>query len=166
MPNSNTVVCDILLVEDDPRDAELTSTALDEQQLAHRVALVDNGADALDYLNRRGKFSARVGGNPVVVLLDNKMPKVSGLEVLKAMKADPHLKMIPVVVFSSSREKPDLLEFYQNGVNAYVVKPVGFPAFLDAVKTLGAFWATVNEPPPNIVREEDALLPLESSVLR
>ena len=138
----------ILLVEDDPRDVELTLAALEEHHLASQVAVVDNGAEALDYLYRRGKFKMRAGGNPRVVLLDNKMPKVSGLEVLKTMKADEHLKMIPVVVLTSSRETPDVIESYQQGANAYVVKPVDFSDFMEAVKQLGIFWAVINEPPP------------------
>src|SRR5882724_4901831 len=109
----------ILLVEDDPRDVELTLAALEEQHLANRMAVVSDGAEALDYLYRRGKFNLRPGGNPIVILLDNKMPKVSGLEVLKTIKADEHLKTIPVVVLTSSRETPDLIEFYKHGVNAY-----------------------------------------------
>lgn len=144
----------ILLVEDDPRDVELTLTALEEHHLANKVAVVNNGAEALDYLYRRGKFEARAGGNPVVVLLDNKMPKVSGLEVLKTIKADAHLKAIPVVVLTSSRETPDLIEFYKHGVNAYVVKPVDFQDFMKAVKQLGVFWAAVNEPPPQTGKEK------------
>ena len=116
----------ILLAEDDPRDVELTLAALEENHLANKVAVVGNGEEALDYLYRRGKFKMRAGGNPIVVLLDNKMPKVNGLEVLKAIKADEHLKTIPVVVLTSSRETPDLIEFYNHSVNAYVVKPVDF----------------------------------------
>jgi CheY-like chemotaxis protein len=130
--------------------------ALEEHHLANKVAVVDNGAEALDYLYRRGTFKMRAGGNPIVVLLDNKMPKVNGLEVLKVIKADEHLKTIPVVVLTSSREMPDLIEFYKHGVNAYVVKPVHFPDFMKAVKQLGVFWAAVNEPPPIAWREETA----------
>jgi CheY-like chemotaxis protein len=138
----------ILLVEDDIRDVELTLTALAKQNLNDLVTVVNDGAEALDYLYHRGKFSARAAGNPVVVLLDNKMPKVTGLEVLKIMKADEQLKAIPVVAFTSSREVPDLIEFYKHGVNGYVVKPVDFSEFMEAVKQLGVFWAVVNEPPP------------------
>ena len=141
-------VKNILLVEDDPSDVELTLAALAEHDLASKVAVVDNGAEALDYLYRRGKFKTRAGGNPIVVLLDNKMPKVSGLEVLKIMKADEHLKIIPVVALTSSRETQALVEFYKHGVNAYVVKPVDFSEFMKAVNQLGIFWAAVNEPPP------------------
>jgi CheY-like chemotaxis protein len=144
----------ILLVEDDAHDVELTLAALAEHNLSNKVFVVHDGAEALDYLYRRGKFTSRAPGNPVVVLLDNKMPKVNGLEVLKVMKADADLKIIPVVVLTSSRETPDLVEFYQHGVNAYVVKPVDFAEFMRAVKQLGIFWAVVNEPPPNTGREE------------
>jgi CheY-like chemotaxis protein len=138
----------ILLVEDDPRDADLTLAALAEHHLANKVTVVHDGVEALDYLYRRGKYADRTGENPVVVLLDNKMPKVSGLDVLKAMKSDEHLKIIPVVALTSSRETPDLVEFYRHGVNAYVVKPVDFSEFMEAIKQLGLFWAAVNEPPP------------------
>lgn len=139
----------ILLVEDDLRDVELTLAALEEHHFANKVFVVHNGEEALDYLYHRGEFAKRAPGNPVVVLLDNKMPKVSGLEVLKIMKADERLKAIPVVVLTSSRETPDLVEFYKHGVNAYVVKPVDFAEFMQAVKQLGVFWAAINEPPPD-----------------
>jgi len=138
----------ILLVEDDPQDVELTLAGLEENHLASKVAVVRDGAEALDYLYRRGKFQTRLPGNPVLVLLDNKMPKVSGLQVLKAIKMDEQLKSIPVVALTSSRETPDLVEFYKHGVNAYVVKPVDFSEFMKAIKQLGLFWAAVNEPPP------------------
>jgi CheY-like chemotaxis protein len=144
----------ILLAEDDPRDVELTLAALDGHHLANNVAVVGDGAEALDYLHRRGKFKSRLSGDPVVVLLDNHMPKVNGLEVLKIMKADEKLKLIPVVVLTSSRETPDLVEFYKHGVNAYVVKPVGFPEFMKAVSELGVFWAVINEPPPALALQE------------
>ena len=147
----------ILLVEDNPQDVELTLRALEEHNLANKVAVVDNGAEALDYLYRRGKFELRGSGNPVVVLLDNKMPKVSGLEVLKTIKADEHLKIIPVVALSSSRETSDLIAFYKHGVNAYVVKPVDFAEFMKAVQQVGIFWAAVNEPPPRTGREETSI---------
>jgi len=138
----------ILLVEDDSRDVELTLAALEEYHLASQVAVVDNGAEALDYLYRRGKFKTRTGTNPILVLLDLKMPKVSGLEVLKTIKADEDLKIIPVVVLSSSREAPDLVECYQLGANAYVVKAVDFGEFTRAIKQLVIFWVAINEPPP------------------
>jgi CheY-like chemotaxis protein len=146
----------ILLVEDDPRDVEMTLDALGEKGLANKVFVVHDGEQALDYLYCRGKFKLRSGGNPVVVLLDIKMPKLNGLEVLKIMKADDHLKSIPVVVLTSSRETPDLVEFYKHGVNAYVVKPVHFPEFMNAVSLLGVFWGAVNEPPPHTKSEESA----------
>ena len=146
----------ILLAEDDPRDAELILTALEEHHLANKVAVVRDGEEALDYLYRRGKFQTRAGGNPILVLLDLKMPKVNGLEVLKAIKADEHLKVIPVVVLSSSREAPDLIECYRHGVNAYVVKPLDFAGFLKAVQQLGVFWAAVNEPPPGACKKENS----------
>jgi CheY-like chemotaxis protein len=144
----------ILLAEDDPRDVELTLAALDAHLLAHKVAVVGDGAEALDYLYRRGKYETRAGSDPVVVLLDNHMPKVNGLEVLKAIKADEHLKSIPVVVLTSSRETPDLVEFYKHGVNAYVVKPVDFSEFIKAVSQLGVFWTGINEPPPTATQGE------------
>jgi CheY-like chemotaxis protein len=137
----------ILLVEDDPRDVELTLAALAEHNLANQVVVARDGAEALDYLYYRGKFKTRGNGQPVLVLLDLKLPKVSGLEVLKIIKADEHLKIIPVVVLSSSRETPDVVECYRHGVNAYVVKPVDFAEFMKAVKLLGIFWAAINEPP-------------------
>jgi CheY-like chemotaxis protein len=138
----------ILLVEDDPRDVELILEALAEHNLANRVATARNGEEALDFLRRRGNFKTRPGGNPLVVLLDLKMPKVTGLEVLRQIKADRQLQMIPVVVLTSSREEPDLAECYKLGVNAYVVKPIDFQEFFGAVKQLGFFWALINEPPP------------------
>ena len=153
MESETTNFKNILLVEDDPRDVELTLTALEEHHLANRVEVVDNGAKALDYLYHRGKFKMRAGGHPILVLLDLKMPKVNGLEVLKLIKADELLKIIPVVILTSSREMPDLVECYKHGVNAYVVKPVDFGEFMEAVKQLGIFWAMVNEPPIATGRE-------------
>ena len=141
----------ILLAEDNPKDVELTLTALDEHNLANEVVIVGDGAEALDYLYGRGKFKMRIGNHPAVVLLDLKMPKVDGLEVLRTMKNDDYLKTIPVVILTSSREERDLVESYKLGVNAYVVKPVDFKQFVEAVKELGAFWAIINEPPPGSV---------------
>jgi CheY-like chemotaxis protein len=138
----------ILLAEDSARDVELTLAALDEHHLANEVVVVPNGAEALDYLYCRGKYASRVKGNPAVMLLDLKMPKVDGMEVLQIVKSDPQLKPIPVVMLTSSREEADLFRSYQLGVNAYVVKPVDFKRFVDAVKEVGAFWAIINEPPP------------------
>lgn len=138
----------ILIAEDDPRDEQLTLAALGEYNLANKVFVVRDGEEALNYLYCREKFEARAPGNPVAMLLDLKMPKVTGLEVLKVIKADRNLRMIPIVVLTSSREEPDMNECYEHGVNAYVVKPVEFNAFMKAVKQLGVFWAAVNEPPP------------------
>jgi CheY-like chemotaxis protein len=135
----------ILLAEDSENDIELTLAALAENNLANRVVVVRDGAEALDYLYRRGAYSARPDRNPVVVLLDIKMPKVDGIEVLRVMKGDPALKDIPVVMLTSSREGPDLQACYRLGVNAYVVKPVDFGEFFEAVKLVGRFWAVVNE---------------------
>ena len=148
--NPNLVIAgSILLVEDDPRDVELTLAALEEQDLARRVAVVRDGSEALDYLRRCGKFALRTNAQPILVLLDNKMPKISGLEVLKVMKSDTHLKTIPVVVLTSSQETPDLIEFYKHGVNSYVVKPMECAEFVKAVNHLGAFWTVINAPPPS-----------------
>ncbi len=147
-----TEVKRILLVDDSPRDTELTLNALAQHNLANEVVAVRDGAEALDYLYRRGPFADRAAGNPAVVLLDLKMPKVDGIEVLRQMKSDPQLKMMPVVVLTSSREEQDLVTSYQLGVNAYIVKPVQFQEFVEAVKLLGAFWAVVNEPPPGSAR--------------
>ena len=141
----------ILMVEDDPRDVELTLTALEQYNLANEVVVVGDGEEALDYLYRRGKFEARANGNPAVVLLDLKLPKVDGLEILQQIKTDDQLKMIPVVVLTSSREERDMVASYQLGVNAYVVKPVDFHQFVNAVKELGIFWALINEPPPGSI---------------
>ena len=139
---------DILIVDDDPNDTELTLEALHAHRLANEIVVARDGAEALDYLHRRGKYEGRDRGNPAVVLLDIKMPKVDGLEVLRTMRGDPMLALIPVVMLSSSRQESDLLKSYSLGVNAYVVKPVDFVHFVEAVKQLGAFWAIVNEPPP------------------
>lgn len=146
----------ILLVEDSARDAELALDALAANQLANEVVHVRDGADALDYLYRRGQFAGRSDGQPAVVLLDLKMPKVDGMEVLRQIKGDPSLKMIPVVVMTSSREEQDVVNSYQLGVNAYVVKPVKFHDFVDAVKQVGGFWAVVNEPPPGSLRRRES----------
>ena len=138
----------ILLAEDDPRDVELTLTALGEYNLANEVVVVNDGEQALDYLRYRGEHSERPGGDPAVVLLDLKMPKVDGFEVLRTIKGDERLRLIPVVVLTSSREEQDLVESYRLNVNAYVVKPVDFHDFVNAIKELGIFWAVINEPPP------------------
>ena len=155
----NTELKRILLVDDSPRDTELEIDALAQNNLANEVVAVRDGAEALDYLFRRGEFADRPAGHPAVVLLDLKMPKVDGLEVLRQIKSDPRLKTIPVVVMTSSREESDLVTSYQLGVNAYIVKPVQFQEFVEAVKLVGAFWAVVNEPPPGSVRTLQAKIP-------
>ena len=144
----------ILLVEDDPKDIELTLAALAEHKLANEVAVARDGVEALDYLYRRGPFVQRPPGNPVVVLLDLKMPRLDGIQVLRQIKADEQLSLIPVVVLTSSHESIDLKECYQLGVNAYVVKPVRFIEFVDAVKQLGVFWVLVNQPPSDGTRRQ------------
>jgi DNA-binding response OmpR family regulator len=140
------------MVEDDPKDVELTMTALEEYNLANEVIVTHDGEEALDYLYCRGKFHDRSTDNPSVMLLDLKLPKVDGLEILKIVKSDDKLKLIPVVVLTSSREEKDMVTSYKLGVNAYVVKPVDFHEFVDAIKELGVFWAVINAPPPGSVR--------------
>jgi DNA-binding response OmpR family regulator len=142
----------ILLVEDSPRDAELTLNALAEHHLANDVVHLRDGADALDYLFRREQSADRPERHPALVLLDLKMPRVDGMEVLRQMKGSADLKTIPVVVMTSSREEGDLIRSYELGVNAYVVKPVKFQDFVEAVRAVGSFWAIVNEPPPTVRR--------------
>ena len=143
----------ILMVEDDPKDVELTLTALEEYNLANEVVVTRDGQEALDYLYCRGQYSARSSDNPAVLLLDLKLPKVDGLEVLHQIKSDDRLKIIPVVVLTSSREERDMMRSYQLGVNAYVVKPVDFHEFVNAVRELGVFWAVINQPPPGSVKK-------------
>jgi CheY-like chemotaxis protein len=147
----------ILLVEDNQKDIDLTLAALEENHLADEVIVIRDGQQALDYLYRRGNFRLRAGGHPAVVLLDLKLPKLSGLEVLSEVKADPDLKSIPVVMLTSSREEIDLSRSYQRGVNAYVVKPVTFARFVEALRELGVFWAEINEPPPGSVARKAGL---------
>jgi CheY-like chemotaxis protein len=144
----------ILMVEDDPKDVELTLTALEEYKLANEVVVTRDGEEALDYLYCRGNFKTRTHDNPAVLLLDLKLPKVDGLEVLQQIKSDEKLRMIPVVVLTSSREERDMVASYTLGVNAYVVKPVDFHEFVNAIKELGIFWAVINEPPPGSVRKK------------
>jgi CheY-like chemotaxis protein len=148
-----TELARILIVEDDPRDVELTLTALDDYKLANEVVVARDGQEALDYLYCRGQFRDRPAENPAVLLLDLKLPKVDGLEVLKQIKSDEQLKMIPVVVLTSSHEEQDMMRSYRLGVNAYVVKPVDFHEFVNAVRELGVFWAVINQPPPGSVRK-------------
>jgi len=143
----------ILYAEDNPNDVELTLAALDAHNLANEVVVVGDGAEALDYLYCRGKFQLRQPENPTVVLLDIKMPKVDGLEVLRIIRSEEQFKLIPVVLLTSSREEQDLITGYKLGINAYVVKPVDFRQFTEAVKVLGAFWALYNEPPPGSIRK-------------
>src|SRR6266481_5263423 len=143
----------ILMVEDDPNDVELTLTALEEYNLANEVVVTRDGQEALDYLYCRGEFNTRAGDNPAVMLLDLKLPKINGLEVLQQIRSDERLKMIPVVVLTSSHEEKDMIRSYQLGVNAYVVKPVDFHEFVNAVKELGVFWAVINEPPPGSIKK-------------
>jgi CheY-like chemotaxis protein len=138
----------ILLVEDNPRDLELTLAALAKCQLANDIVVARDGAEALDFLYARGEHAGRTPGDPAVVLLDLKLPKVDGLEVLEVVKKDPHQRQIPVVMLTSSREERDLVRSYELGVNAFVVKPVDFNAFFEAIQDLGMFWAILNEPPP------------------
>lgn len=143
----------ILLAEDNSKDVELTLTALAEHNLANEVIVARDGEEALDYLLRRGRFRERPEDNPAVILLDLKMPRVDGLEVLRRIKSNDRLKTIPVVMLTSSREERDLIESYRLGINAYVVKPVGFDQFVEAVRQIGAFWAILNERAPGAVRK-------------
>jgi CheY-like chemotaxis protein len=141
----------ILLVEDSIHDVELILTSLAENHLGNEVVVVRDGEEALDYLYRRGLYRLRREGNPVVVLLDIKLPKVDGIEVLMQLKADPQLRIVPVVVLTSSREEQDLARCYELGVNGYVVKPIDFHEFVEVIKGLGLFWAIINEPPPGSI---------------
>ncbi|MDI1312090.1 response regulator [Prosthecobacter sp.] len=149
MPPPDTLKT-ILLVEDDHQDVQLMLAALEQHHLADQVFVVHDGAEALDYLYYRGQFTQRNRSTPALVLLDLKMPKVNGLEVLKIIKADPHLRTIPVVVLSSSRETADLAECYQHGVNGYVVKAVDYQGFMTSIRQIGTFWGKLNEPPPDL----------------
>lgn len=142
----------ILLVEDNPHDLELTLIALERSQLANDVIVMRDGAEALDYLFRRGDHAERLPGNPAIMMLDLKLPKIDGLEVLKVVRDSPELRSIPIVMLTSSREGPDLQRAYELNVNAYVVKPVEFKAFVSAISDLGVFWAVLNEPPPGSLR--------------
>jgi CheY-like chemotaxis protein len=141
----------ILLVEDDPKDVELTLTALSEYNLANDIMVARDGVEALDYLYRRGGFTLRPKGNPVVILLDLKMPRLDGIQVLRQLKSDEQMRCVPVVILTSSRESRDLQECYRVGANAFVVKPVRFLEFVEAIKGIGVFWALINEPPPGSV---------------
>jgi two-component system, response regulator len=138
----------ILMADDNPKDVELTLEAMADNNLANQVIVVKDGVEALEYLRREGKFKDYKEGNPCVILLDIKMPRMDGIEVLRHIRSDNHLKRIPVLVLSSSREEKDLFDAYELGVNGYVVKPVNFQKFIDAVKQIGSFWAVLNELPP------------------
>jgi DNA-binding response OmpR family regulator len=142
----------ILLVEDDKRDLELTLIALERSQLANDVVVLRDGAQALDYLLRTGDHAERAEGNPAVILLDLKLPKVDGLEVLRVVRATDSLRSVPVVMLTSSQEENDVVRSYELGVNAYVVKPVDFKQFVGAIADLGVFWAVLNEPPPGSLK--------------
>lgn len=142
----------ILLVEDDPNDIELTLDALSEYNLANEIVVTRDGVEALDYIYCRGTFAQRPAGNPVIILLDLKLPKLDGVQVLRQLKGDEQMRLIPVTILTSSRESRDLEECYQLGVNAYVVKPVRFSEFVNTVKGIGLFWALINEPPPGSIK--------------
>jgi CheY-like chemotaxis protein len=144
----------ILLVEDNPKDLELTLVALGKSNLANEVIAVRDGVEALDYLLRQGPYAERAEGNPAVVLLDLKLPRIDGLQVLERIRHEPLLERLPVVILTSSHEEQDLVRSYKLGVNAYVVKPVGFKEFISAVRDLGVFWAVVNEPPPGSLKHK------------
>lgn len=146
----------ILLVEDNPKDLELTLLALEKTNLANEVISVRDGVEALDFLMRRGQYASRQGGNPAVILLDLKLPRVDGLQVLEYIKSNEDLRNIPVVMLTTSREESDLTRSYKLGVNAFVVKPVALHEFMDAIRDLGVFWAVLNEPPPGSPRVERA----------
>ena len=142
----------ILLVEDNPNDVELTLEGLSEYNLANNIQVVRDGAEALDYLYYRGKFAGRISNNPVVVILDLKLPKIDGIEVLRQIKSDEKLRLVPVVILTSSNEESDKVKSYKLGVNAYVVKPISFHEFTNSIRELGMFWAIINEPPPGSSR--------------
>jgi len=143
----NAEIKRILIVDDSPKDVELVIAALSEKNLANKVDIAEDGEEALDYLYKRGQFTERLNGNPAVILLDIKMPKMNGIEVLKQIRSDPKLKLIPVIMVTSSREEKDLVASYNLGANAYVVKPVDIAQFIESIKTLGQFWAVINQQP-------------------
>ena len=141
----------ILIVDDSPNDVELTINTLTKNNLANTIDVAEDGEEALDYLYKRGKFSGRDNGNPTIILLDIKMPKMDGIEALKHIRSNPEFKLIPVIMLTSSGEHRDLIESYKLGANAYVVKPVDITQFMEAIKILGQFWAVINQPPPVII---------------
>lgn len=143
----NSEVKRILIVDDSPKDVELTIAALTENNLANNIIVAEDGEEALDYLYKRGKFADYENGNPAVILLDIKMPKLNGIEVLKQIRSSPKFKFIPVIMVTSSGEEKDLVESYKLGANAYMVKPVDIVQFIDAIKVLGQFWVIVNQQP-------------------
>jgi len=145
----NTEVKTILIVDDSPKDVELTIAALSEKNLANEVVVAEDGVEALDYLYKRGKFASYRNGDPAVILLDIKMPRMNGIEVLKHIRSDPEFKLIPVIMVTSSGEERDLVESYKLGANSYVVKPVDIVQFIDAIKVLGQYWAVINKLPPS-----------------
>jgi two-component system, response regulator len=140
----------ILLAEDNPQDAELTIEALKENNLANNVVVVNDGVKVMEFLNYEGRFKNRKKGNPAVLLLDIKMPRMDGIEVLESIRKHENLRTLPIVILTTSREEPDLKRCYELGANAYVVKPVNFKDFVEAVKQIGAFWAVLNELPPTL----------------
>ena len=145
-----TEIKTILIVDDSRNDIELAIAALSEKNLANEVVVAEDGVEALDFLCKRGKFSGYKSGNPVVILLDIKMPRMNGIEVLKHIRQDSKFKLIPVIMVTSSAEEKDLVESYKLGANSYVVKPVDIVQFIDAIKVLGQYWAVINQPPPPI----------------
>jgi len=144
----NAEIKRILIVDDSPKDVELVIAALAEKNLANEVDVAEDGEEALDYLHKRGQFAERLNGNPAVILLDIKMPKMDGIQVLKYIRSEPKFKTIPVIMVTSSCEERDLVESYKLGANSYVVKPVDIAQFIDAIKVLGQYWAVINQPPP------------------
>jgi CheY-like chemotaxis protein len=150
----NKEVKKILIVDDSPKDVELAIAALSEKNLANEVVVTEDGVEALDYLFKRGKFAGFDNGNPVVILLDIKMPRMNGIEVLRHIRSDERFKYIPVVIFTSSREERDLVDSYKLGANSYVVKPVDIIQFIEAIKDLGQYWAVTNQPAPASTQQD------------
>lgn len=147
----NTEVKRILIVDDSPKDVELTIAALTEKNLANEVDVAEDGEEALDYLYKRGKFANNSNGNPAVILLDIKMPKLNGIEVLRHIRSEPRFKFIPIIMVTSSREDKDLIECYKLGANSYVVKPVDIVQFINSIKAVGQYWAVINQLPPGSI---------------